>query len=163
MLRPAFATPTDASADSVGEHLKRLLNKTTISRADIVEAYVGKNTPNMAVAFIYLASRTVEDTNTIGWSDRALTRYFNDGKAISDYIDHELADDHPTDRRFLLRHMELLCLRKGLSRLQSTGFGHDVIYSRVPIAEYYPKFDNTLYVPPLTGHWAIASKGAARD
>jgi len=96
-------------------------------------------------------------------SDDQMVRFFKEGHAISDYIDHELADDHPTDKRFLLRHMELLCFRYGLNRTTSTGYGHDVIFSRTPIAEHYSKFDNSLYVPPLTGHWALASKGAARD
>lgn len=142
-------------------HVRNILNVPLVTRGMIVAHYLGKNIPDMTVAFIYLASRHLLDTAVI--TDEGMQNFARQGRAISSYIDDELSDDHPTDKRFLLRHMELLCLRKGLSRLQSTGFGHDVIFSRTPLAEYYPKFDNSLYVPPLIGHWAIAAKGSARD
>lgn len=150
-------------AGTVGEYLQTLLGRHYVSRADIVREYMSKNVPDMAVVFVYLGSRQLADDNPLGLSEESLTRYFEEGRAISNYIDRELADDHPTDKRFLLRHMELLCMRYGLNRTTSTGFGHDVIFSREPLSEHYTKFDNSLYVPPLTGHWAIASKSAARD
>lgn len=162
MSRPLYeGHPLVIDTDNIAIHVRTKLNLHKITRADIVSHYEKTNVPDMTIAFVFLGSRGVQDNAEI--TDEGLVKFAAAGKAISDYIDTELADDHPTDRRFLLRHMELLCLRKGLSRLQSTGFGHDVIFSRAPIAEYYPKFDNSLYVPPLIGHWAIAAKGAARD
>lgn len=159
MARPII----NFDAGNVSEYLQTLIGSHMVSRADIVREYMGKNVPDMAVVFVYLGSRQLADDNPLGLSEESLNRYFEEGRAISSYIDTELADDHPNDKRFLLRHMELLCYRYVLNRTTATGFGHDLIFSREPIAEHYPKFDNSLYVPPLTGHWAIATKSAARD
>jgi hypothetical protein len=162
MTRPLYEGHSSVvAAADIATHVRTKLNLHKVTRADIVNHYEKTNVPDMTIVFVYLGSRNVQADAEI--TDEGLVKFAAAGQAISDYIDTELADDHPTDKRFLLRHMELLCFRYGLSRFTSTGFGHDVIYSRTPIAENYPKFDNTLYVPPLIGHWAIASKGAARD
>lgn len=150
-----------ADSEDIATHIRTKLNLHKVTRADIVAHYENTNVPDMAIVFVYLGSRNVRNDAEI--TEEGLVKFAAAGKAISEYIDTELADDHPNDKRFLLRHMELLCFRYGLNRTTSTGFGHDVIFSREPIAEHYAKFDNSLYIPPLTGHWAIATKGSARD
>lgn len=162
MTRPLYdGHPLVVDTADIATYVRTKLNLLKITRADIVAHYENTNVPDMTIVFVYLGSRGVQDNAEI--TDEGLVKFAAAGKAISDYIDTELADDHPTDKRFLLRHMELLCYRYGLNRNTSTGFGHDVIFSRKPIVENFPKFDNTLYVPPLTGYWAIASKSSARD
>lgn len=156
MSRPII----NLNADSVADYVRTLLNKNDIYVSDLKAEFLRKNVPDMVIAFINLGMSPVDDGCL---QDSYVEELFTKGRAISEYIDRELADDHPTDKRFLLRHMELLCLRYGLKQHKSTGFGHDVIFSLEPIESYYPKFDNSLYVPPLTGHWALATKGAARD
>lgn len=132
-----------------------------VTRSQITEMYLSQNVPGTVVAFLYLA--TMNDKPERNYYGAEIDRLFLAGSYISDYINTELAQEHPTDKRFLLRYMELLCTRYDLNQFKSTGFGHDVIFSKTPLDEHYPKFDNSLYVPPLTGYWAIASKSAARD
>lgn len=147
--------------DAVAEHLRTYLNKHQITRADIEAEYLSKARPTVSISYVYLAGSGHSQHQP--YTDEVLKTLFIAGKTISDFIDAELSQDHPTDKRFLLRYMELLCTRYELNQFKSTGFGHDVIFSKTPLDDHYPKFDNSLYVPPLTGHWAIAAKGAARD
>lgn len=154
------ATPYDV--------LRRELNTDHITIGGIHEAFISVPVPHMVIARMHLTFPPLVNGKLVvhdfTFDEQRTQQAYDNGAAICNFIDTVLAQEHPTDKRFLLRYMEQLCLRYGKSNDRSTGFGHDIIYSREkPIAGFYKGFDNTLYVPPLTGHWVIATKGSARD
>lgn len=148
--------------------LRRELNTDVITYGGIHEAFTAACVPNMVVARVHFTLPQLKN-GEMPFADTLLTeagteRTYTEGSAICNFVDTVLAQEHPMDKRFLLRYMEQLCLRYGKSNDRAIGFGHDIIYSREkPVANFYTAFDNTLYIPPLTGYWAIASKGSARD
>lgn len=152
-------------AANLRNHLLEILGKDpdhTITSTDIVENYLNTNVPVSEVVYIYLALTPEQRENQVLLVNQNLLRAFDAGYAINKYINEELAQEHPTDKRFLLRSIENLCDRHGLSSHKCPGYGHDVIYSTKPIP--YTTFDNSLYIPPRRGYWAIVSKsGTARD
>lgn len=95
-------------------------------------------------------------------SENEVQMRYDRGSAVCEFIDQQIAQEHPADKRFILRYFEQACLRYGLNHMTGLGFNHDVIYSRVKLTENYTNFDNTLYIPPLTGHWAIVQRRSAR-
>jgi len=148
--------------------LRRELNTDVITFGDIHAAFIGQCVPNVVVARVHftlpqLRNGEMPFASTV-FSEATAERAYTEGAAICNFVDNVMAQEHPMDKRFLLRYMEQLCLRYVKSNDRSTGFGHDIIYSREkPEVSFYHTFDNTLYIPPLTGYWVIATKGAARD
>jgi hypothetical protein len=148
--------------------LRRELQTDVITYGAIHAAFVSKCVPHMVVARVHFTLPQLKNgempfADTV-MSEATVERAYIEGAAVCNFVDNVLAQEHPMDKRFLLRYMEQLCIRYGKSNDRAIGFGHDIIYSREePIAGFYKAFDNTLYIPPLTGHWAIASKGSARD
>jgi hypothetical protein len=148
--------------------LRRELQTDVITYGALHENFVSKCVPHMVVARVHftlpqLVNGKMPFADTV-MSEATVERAYTEGAAICNFVDNVLAQEHPQDKRFLLRYMEQLCMRYGKSNDRALGFGHDIIYSRDPIGTgFYKAFDNTLYIPPLTGHWAIASKGSARD
>lgn len=126
-----------------------------------IREHFNKNcTPKLTVAYIALALQSCPSGYDRGQLtlDQAQT-LFEQGQAISNYIDHVLSQEHPMDKRFLLRYMEQAALRYGHAEMTNVGFGHAVVYSRVPfVGDEFKTFDNSLYVPPLTGYWAIVKR-----
>ena len=146
--------------------LRKLLNTDIITIGAVHEYFVKNRTPHMVVARVHLTFPQLVDgampaAETILTATDVSERYLK-GTAICEFIDGVLSQEHPADKRFLLRYMEQHCLRYGLNQVTSIGFGHDVIYSRGKLIESYTNFDNTLYVPPLTGQWAIVKRGSSR-
>lgn len=129
---------------------------------EIREHFHKNCTPKMIVAYLSLALQSLPNPN--GYDDGSLTpdqvlELFERGQAISNYIDYVLSQEHPMDKRFLLRYMEQAALRYGHAEMTNVGFGHAVVYSRVPFdGDEFKAFDNSLYVPPMTGYWAIVKR-----
>jgi hypothetical protein len=117
-------------------------------------------TPKMVVAYIALAFQSYTNCYKEGkLTPEQAVALFKDGQAISNYIDRVLSQEHPMDKRFLLRYMEQAAMRYGHPEMTNVGYGHVVVYSRVPfVGDEYKTFDNSLYVPPLTGYWAIVKR-----
>ena len=144
--------------------LRKLLDVEVVTIGAVHENFINTRVPHMVVARVHLTfpqlvNGEMPAAETI-LTEEGVQRRYNDGSAICEFIDHVLVQDHPADKRFILRHLEQLCLRYGLNQSTCIGFGHDVIYSRGKLPENYKAFDNTLYIPPLTGEWAIVSKGS---
>ena len=126
------------------------------------EKFLSVDRPNLVVARMHLTLPPTVD-GKIPTPDHVIetdeaNRMYAQGAAICVYIDQHLAQEHPQDKRFLLRYMEQHCMRLGIPKQTLFGFGHRVIFSREPLPEQYSGFDNSLYVPPLTGHWAIVPR-----
>ena len=137
-------------------------DQTTIDASLILANFKSKPVPERFVQNVVLGFQSWDCESLGNYGADILFMAYRSGFAISDYIDRQLAQEHPTDKRYLLRYLEQLCDRYGKNSFVATGFGHDVIYSRVPLTENYKVFDNTLYVPPTKGYWAIVSKSATR-
>lgn len=148
------------------EVLQKLLGVDVVTIGAVHENFVSHRVPHMVVARVHLTFQSLVD-GVMPEADRILdegeveSRY-RDGSAICEFIDRVLVQDHPADKRFILRHMENLCLRYGLNQTTCIGFGHDVIYTRGKLVGNYSNFDNTLYIPPLTGEWAIVQRRGSR-
>lgn len=139
------------------------VNTNEIPAQKILDHYLTKSVPVMPVQEIALALQAwskVKPTDMLDVDD--LRDLQNEGRAISNYITQQLAQDHPADKRFLLRYLEHMCDHYKMRKPTAIGFGHDVIYSTEPLGETYKKFDNTLYVPPTKGYWAIVQRASSR-
>jgi hypothetical protein len=150
-------------ASNLYDELRRVLGIASdqeIPVAAVRERYTKTNVPELPVAYIALAMQTHVNRYEAGTlSPHQADALFAEGAAISNYIDRVLSQEHPMDKRFLLRYMENVCMQLGNTRQTSVGFGHVIVYSREPFVDSgYESFDNTLYVPPLTGHWAIVKR-----
>jgi hypothetical protein len=136
-----------------------------ISSEMIDKKFLSVCTPDIITSRAHMALPRKEHgyvvTSDIPMFPEDLVRLYRNGTAVCEFIDNHMAQDHPDDKRFLLRHLENVSLRHGLREQRVPGFSHDVIYSRTPLLGY-KTFDNTLYYPPLTGYWAIARR-ASRD
>lgn len=121
-------------------------------------------TPDIVTSRAHLALRRREHgyihVDDVPMFKEDLVRLYRSGTAICDFIDNQMAQDHPDDKRFLLRRLELIALQHNIREQRVPGFSHDVIYSRTPLPDCYKVFDNTLYYPPLTGYWAIAQRSS---
>ena len=126
---------------------------------EIVEQYHAVAVPSLEVQALYHGS-TVNAPNT-GRTYKNLYEIYRDGITILNFMRVTNSESHPTDKRYLLIYIEEMCKRFNLTTHKCPGFGHDVLYSVNPIS--YSKFDNSLYVPPTTGYWAIVGRGMARD
>lgn len=141
------------------EVLCQELNTNEITYGTLHEKFMSAPVPNMVVARIHLTLPPLIDghmphAHTIITELDAHLLY-EQGKVICEYIDRVLIAEHPVDKRFLLRYLENRSLQFDQPEQKSVGYGHVVVYSREPLAAEYTGFDNSLYVPPLTGHWAI--------
>jgi hypothetical protein len=150
-------------ASNLYDELRRVLGIAVdqeIPFAAIRERFAKKNVPELPVAYIALALQTYPSMYQDGMiSPGQADAMFAQGSAISNYIDNVLSQEHPMDKRFLLRYMEQVCMQLGNTRQTSVGFGHVIVYNREPfIGEGFETFDNSLYVPPLTGYWAIVKR-----
>ncbi len=145
------------------EELQKVLGVTPdqFVTVEAIREHFAKNcTPKMVVAYIALAFQSHSNCYDEGvlFPENAAA-LFDQGQAISNYIDHVLSQEHPMDKRFLLRYMEQAALRYGHPEMTNVGYGHVVVYSRVPfVGDEFKTFDNSLYVPPLTGYWAIVKR-----
>lgn len=121
-------------------------------------------TPDIVTLRAHLALRRKEHGYVVTAEEiltpEELVRLYRNGSAICEFIENQVLQEYPADKRFLLRHLELTALVHNLREQRVPGFGHDVIYSRTPLQECYKVFDNTLYYPPLTGYWAIAQRAS---
>lgn len=150
-------------ASNLYDELRRVLgiaNDQEIPVASVRERFAKKNVPELPVAYIALALQTYPNQFKDGvLSPSQADAMFAQGAAISNYIDNVLSQEHPMDKRFLLRYMEQVCLQLGNTRQTSVGFGHVIVYSREPFVDSgFESFDNSLYVPPLTGYWSIVQR-----
>lgn len=148
--------------DELYTHVTSALGVDNVTVGNVVDFYMGNNTPDAEVARVYLGLSPKQREER----ERVLVPYYLwethvAGTAVCNFISNELAEDHPMDKRFLLRHIENLCERFNLNSHQCPGFGHDIIFSKEPLASY-KTFDNSIYIPPLTGHWAIIRRGESR-
>lgn len=146
--------------------LRTLLGTETVTIGAVHENFISTRTPHMVVARIHLTFPVLVDgempcADTILTEQNVQERYER-GSAVCEFIDQHIAQEHPADKRFILRYFEQACLRYGLNQMTGIGFNHDVIYVRGKLAENYTNFDNTMYVPPLTGQWAIVQRRSAR-
>lgn len=146
--------------------LRREMETDVITIGTVHEYFVKTRVPHMVATRVYLTfplmvGEVMPFASAVLTEDEVHRRY-QDGTAICEFIDRTIAQEHPADKRFLLRYMEQACLRYGLNQMTSIGFNHDVIYVRGKLTENYTNFDNTLYVPPLTGQWAIVQRRSAR-
>ncbi len=142
--------------------LQKELGTDVVTYGAIHKNFVSKPVPKMVVSLIHLTMQPLVNGELLG-ADTVIfpamaELLYIEGLAISSYIDKAHAQEHPMDKRYLLRYLEHLCLRHGTEKQTAIGFGHTVIYSRKPLGDQYKSFDNTQYVPPLTGHWAIAGR-----
>lgn len=146
--------------------LKKELGTDVVTYGAIHKNFVSTPVPKMVVALIHLTMQPQVNGELPGADivvDSAMANtLYAEGLAVSTYIDKAHAQEHPLDKRYLLRYLEHLCLRHGTEKQTAIGFGHDIIYSRKPLAAQYKSFDNTQYVPPLTGHWAIVGRPSQR-
>ena len=161
MQFPELADMPDSTPHDV---LCRLLNVDVVTVGAIHENFISNRVPHMVITRMHLTLPPLVDgvmpaSETI-LTEAGVQKLYNDGSAICEFIDRTIANEHPADKRFILRYLEQLCLRYGLNHATGIGFQHDVIYTRGKLTDNYKVFDNTLYVPPLTGQWAIVSKGA---
>jgi len=129
----------------------------------ILDHYLTKPVPVQPVQEIVLALQAwtkVKPTDMLDVDD--LRDLQDEGRAISNYITRQLVQDHPADKRFLLRYLEQMCDHYNMHKHTAIGFGHDVIYSAEPLGASFKTFDNSLYVPPTKGYWAIVQKASSR-
>lgn len=141
---------------------KTLKTEGPITYGMLHDNYMNTNVPSLIVSNIYQYLSCAHLDRDMVLSVDDIDAAFTKGSAILMYADTQLAQEHPTDKRFLLRYLEQICLRLGTSNQVAPGYGHDIMYSRKPIVETYPKFDNSLYIPPSMGYWAIIAR-KARD
>lgn len=137
-----------------------------VSVADIVNEFHRVPVPEILVqvAYLGLTAAQIEQKPTEPLSIAEIQELLEAGVAVNNYITNFHTDEHQTDKRYLLRYIENLCERHNLNNHRSPGYGHDVIYSKTPLDHVVgAKFDNSLYLPPLKGYWAIVGKGSARD
>jgi hypothetical protein len=129
----------------------------------ILDHFLTKPVPVQPVQEIVLALQawsTVKPTDMLDVDD--LRDLQNEGRAISNYITQQLVQDHPADKRFVIRYLEQMCEHYKMNKHTAVGFSHDVIYSTEPLGESYKTFDNSLYVPPTKGYWAIVQRASSR-
>lgn len=158
-MNAALTDYTETSAYGV---LCRELNSDVITCGALHAKFMSVSVPNMVVARVHLTLPQLVH-GELPNADKILTeaeanKAYEDGTAICNFIERSLVHEHPADKRFLLRYMEHLSYHYNLAHQTSIGFGHDVLYSREPLGDNYKSFDNSLYVPPLTGYWAIVKR-----
>jgi hypothetical protein len=142
--------------------LCRELNSREITFGALHEKFMSVSVPNMVVARVHLTlpqlvHGEMPNADHIIGEDHA-NKCYEDGTAICNFIERMLVQEHPADKRFLIRYMEHISYHYNIPRQTSIGFGHDVVFSREPLGDSFKSFDNSLYVPPLTGYWAIVKR-----
>lgn len=146
------------------EKYQEIYGTLEISSAMIDKKFLSVCTPDIVTVRAHLALARKEHgyvvTSEIPMFPEDLISLYRDGSAICRFIDGQMAQDHPDDKRFLLRRLEHVALHHNIREQRVPGFGHDVLYSTTPLPDCYKVFDNTLYYPPLTGYWAIAQRSS---
>jgi len=97
-----------------------------------------------------------------GDSAEQIARIRAAGKAVHEYLLHNVAQQVHASPEHAVLHLQMLCSTYNLrSFRRPAGDGKDILFSLDPIDN--PVFDNEKYIPSTEGYYTIIGTGSARD